>query len=100
MTDKHLTQSPAGEFVMFASDEKNYKVQYLILPLLLAVGYRVRSVRDIRASERLRVREIFALVADYQPSLKETTLFFQTIQNKLHFACTGHTSAELIHQAC
>lgn len=37
-------------------------------------------------------------VPDYQPSLKETTLFFQTIQNKLHFACTGHTAAKLIHQ--
>ncbi|MCK8538591.1 virulence RhuM family protein [Yersinia ruckeri] len=211
MVDKHITQSPAGEFVMFASsdgrvrvecrfesdtlwlsqamicelygkakatisghiknifedgeleensvvrfyrttasDGKNYQVQYFSLPVILAVGYRVRSprgtqfrqwatqmlqeylikgfvmdderlknppvgssavpdyfdemlerIRDIRASERrvyLRVREIFALAADYQPSLKETTQFFQTIQNKLHFACTGHTAAELIHQ--
>lgn len=43
----------------------------------------LERIRDIRASERrvyLRVREIFALAADYQPSL--------TIQNKLHFACT------------
>ncbi|EFS9643771.1 TPA: virulence RhuM family protein [Salmonella enterica] len=211
MTDKHLSPSPAGEFVMFASsdgivrvecrfesdtlwlsqamicelygkakatisghiknifedgeleenavvrfyrttasDGKNYQVQYFSLPVILAVGYRVRSprgtqfrqwatqmlqeylikgfvmdderlknppvgtstvpdyfdemlerIRDIRASERrvyLRVREIFALAADYQPSLKETSQFFQTIQNKLHFACTGHTAAELIHQ--
>lgn len=61
----------------------------------------LERIRDIRASERrvyLRVKEIFALAADYQPSLKETTQFFQTIQNKLHFACTGHTAAELIHQ--
>ncbi|WP_395300959.1 RhuM family protein [Enterobacter sp. ECC-175] len=61
----------------------------------------LERIRDIRASERrvyLRVREIFALAADYQPSLKETTQFFQTIQNKLHFACTGYTAAELIHQ--
>lgn len=61
----------------------------------------LERIRDIRASKRrvyLRVREIFALAADYQPSLKETTQFFQTIQNKLHFACTGHTAAELIHQ--
>lgn len=61
----------------------------------------LERIRDIRASERrvyLRVREIFALAADYQPSLKETTQFFQTIQNKLHFACTGHTAAELTHQ--
>jgi hypothetical protein len=38
----------------------------------------LERIRDIRASERrvyLRVREIFALAADYQPSLKETTLF-------------------------
>lgn len=52
----------------------------------------LERIRDIRASERrvyLRVREIFALAADYQPSLKETSQFFQTIQNKLHFACTS-----------
>lgn len=214
MTDKHLSQSPTGEFIMFASDDGSVRVEcrfesdtiwlsqasmadlydkdvrtineHLInifsegelgqnstirkfrivrqegkrqvsreidhynLEAILAVGYRVRSprgtqfrqwatqtlqqylikgfvmdderlknppvgssavpdyfdemlerIRDIRASERrvyLRVREIFALAADYQPSLKETTQFFQTIQNKLHFACTGHTAAELIHR--
>lgn len=56
-------------------------------------------VRDIRASERrmyLRVREIFALAADYAPSLLETNQFFSTIQNKLHFAVTGMTAAEII----
>lgn len=59
----------------------------------------LERIRDIRASERrmyLRVREIFAMAADYQPSSKETTLFFQKIQNKLHFASTGLTAAELI----
>jgi hypothetical protein len=57
-------------------------------------------VRDIRASERrmyLRVREIFALAADYEPSLPDTTRFFSTIQNKLHFAVTGMTAAEIIY---
>lgn len=34
----------------------------------------------------LRVEEIFTLAADYETSNKETTRFFQTIQNKLHFA--------------
>ncbi len=56
-------------------------------------------IRDIRASERrmyLRVREIFAMAADYSPSLPETTQFFRFIQNKLHFAVTGKTAAELI----
>ena len=56
-------------------------------------------IRDIRASERrmyLRVREIFSLAADYEPSLPETNQFFSIIQNKLHFAATGYTAAELI----
>ena len=58
-------------------------------------------IRDIRASERrmyLRVREIFAMAADYEPSLPETNQFFSIIQNKLHFASTGNTAAELIVQ--
>ncbi|MBN2437902.1 MAG: virulence RhuM family protein, partial [Deltaproteobacteria bacterium] len=56
-------------------------------------------IRDIRASERrmyLRVREIFAMAADYEPTWSETTKFFSVIQNKLHFAATGMTAAELI----
>jgi len=59
----------------------------------------LERIRDIRASERrmyLRVREIFAMAADYSPSLPETTRFFRFIQNKLHFAVTGMTAAELI----
>ncbi len=44
----------------------------------------------------LRVREIFALAADYRPSTVESTKFFQIMQNKLHFAATGKTAAELI----
>jgi hypothetical protein len=56
-------------------------------------------IRDIRASERrmyLRVKEIFAMAADYDPTWDETTKFFSIIQNKLHFAATGMTAAELI----
>jgi hypothetical protein len=59
----------------------------------------MERIRDIRASERrmyLRVREIFAMAADYEPPLAETTRFFSIIQNKLHYATTGMTAAELI----
>jgi len=59
----------------------------------------LERIRDIRASERrmyLRVREILALAADYTPSDPETQAFFQTVQNKLHFAVTGKTAPELI----
>ena len=61
----------------------------------------LERIRDIRASERrmyLRVKEIFTLAADYDTSDAETTRFFQHIQNKLHYAATGHTAAELISQ--
>ncbi len=56
-------------------------------------------IRDIRASERrmyLRVKDIFAVAGDYDPSWSETTKFFSVIQNKLHYAATGLTAAELI----
>ena len=62
-------------------------------------GELLERIRDIRASERrmyLRVREIFALAADYVPTLPETTQFFRIIQNKLHFAVSGQTAAEII----
>ena len=61
----------------------------------------LERIREIRSSERrvyLRVREIFALAADYQASATETTAFFKAIQNKLHFAATGKTAAELIRE--
>lgn len=122
------------------------EVDHYSLPMILAVGFRVRSargtqfrqwalerlgeyltkgftlddarlrappgpgvpdyfdellerIRDIRASERrmyLRVREIFALAADYTPDDSTTSKVFQVIQNKLHFAATGLTAPELI----
>jgi hypothetical protein len=61
----------------------------------------LERIRDIRASERrmyLRVREIFALAADYQPEDQATQVFFQIIQNKLHFATSGKTAPELISE--
>lgn len=59
----------------------------------------LERIRDIRASEArmyLRVREIFALAADYDADREETLKFFRIMQNKLHFAATGKTAAELI----
>jgi hypothetical protein len=59
----------------------------------------LERIRDIRASERrmyLRVKEIFALASNYDAARPSTIEFFKIIQNKLHFAATGHTDAELI----
>ena len=113
------------------------------LPLILAVGYRVRSVRgtqfrqwatahlteylvkgfvmdderlknpggwdyfdellarirEIRASEKRfyqKVRELFALSSDYQANEQGAQLFFAEVQNKLLYAVTQHTAAEII----
>ncbi|EMJ9775557.1 virulence RhuM family protein [Morganella morganii] len=84
-------------FVMDDERLKNPPVGQSVVPDYF--DEMLERIRDIRASERrvyLRVKEIFTLAADYEPSNKETTRFFQTIQNKLHFACTGMTAAELI----
>lgn len=61
----------------------------------------LERIREIRASERRfyqKLGDIFEQCsADYSKNAEETKLFFKTIQNKLHFAITGHTAAELIH---
>jgi len=56
-------------------------------------------IREIRASEKRfyqKVRDLFALSSDYQAREKETGIFFAEVQNKLLFAATLQTAAELI----
>jgi hypothetical protein len=58
-------------------------------------------IREIRASEKRfyqKVRDLFALSSDYKVREQDTHLFFAEVQNKLLFAATGHTAAELIVQ--
>ncbi len=59
------------------------------------------EIRDIRTSERMmyqKITDIYATSFDYSPHAPETKQFFATVQNKLHFAITGHTAAEIIHK--
>lgn len=60
-------------------------------------------IREIRASEARvyqRIREIFALASDYIEDRQETLVFFAVMQNKMHFAATGLTAAEIVrHRA-
>lgn len=56
-------------------------------------------IRDIRASEKRfyqKVRDLFALSSDYDPSDKATQMFFAETQNKILFAITGKTAAEIV----
>lgn len=59
-----------------------------------------RRIQDIRTSERRfyqKITDIYATSVDYDPTQAESISFFQTVQNKMHWAITGQTAAEIIH---
>lgn len=58
-------------------------------------------IRDIRSSEKVfwrKALDIYATSIDYDPKLEMSIQFFQTVQNKMHWAAHGHTAAEIIYQ--
>jgi len=59
----------------------------------------LEEIRDIRSSERMayqKITDIYATSIDYSSKAADTKKFFATVQNKLHFAITGQTAAEII----
>lgn len=59
----------------------------------------LEEIREIRASERMayqKITDIYATSVDYSPKSSISSNFFATVQNKLHFAITGNTAAEII----
>ncbi|WP_338584124.1 virulence RhuM family protein [Pseudomonas sp. MAG733B] len=128
------------------SRQVSRKLAHYSLPMIIAVGYRVRStrgtqfrqwatrtlseymtkgfamddtrlkeprwdyfdellerIRDIRSSEKRfyqKVRDLFSLAEDYRANEQDTARLFAEVQNKLFFAVSGYTAAELIvHRA-
>ncbi len=60
-----------------------------------------RRIQDIRTSEKRfyqKITDIYATSVDYDPTLDTSIRFFKTVQNKIHWAITGQTAAEIIHQ--
>ncbi|KHG33582.1 virulence RhuM family protein [Sulfurospirillum sp. MES] len=58
-------------------------------------------IRDIRSSEKIfwrKVLDIYATSIDYDPKAEQSILFFQTVQNKMHWAVHGNTAAELVYE--
>lgn len=61
----------------------------------------LERIRDIRSGEKRfyqKIRDIYKLAVDYDPNADETLEFFKIVQNKLHFAISGKTAAELISE--
>jgi hypothetical protein len=59
----------------------------------------LRRIQDIRTSERRfyqKITDIYATSIDYDPTDEASITFFKTVQNKMHWAITGQTAAELI----
>jgi hypothetical protein len=130
-----------------AADGKIYKTAFYNLDAVIAVGYRVNSIkathfriwatntlrefmvkgyllnddmlkngrafgqdyfdelleriREIRASERRayqKIADVFEQCSsDYRSNSEETKLFYQIVQNQMHYATTGQTAAEIVH---
>lgn len=57
-------------------------------------------IKDIRSSEKVMYRQVldlYATATDYDPQSDISKQFFQTVQNKLHYAAHGHTASEVIY---
>lgn len=61
----------------------------------------MRRIQDIRTSERRfyqKITDIYATSIDYDPTQEVSLQFFKTVQNKIHWAITGQTAAEIVHE--
>ncbi|MEI8328015.1 MAG: virulence RhuM family protein [Candidatus Taylorbacteria bacterium] len=58
-----------------------------------------QTIADIRSSEKRfyrKITDIYATSVDYDPTNNQSLLFFKTVQNKVHYAVTGNTAAEIV----
>ncbi|MDA3837810.1 MAG: RhuM family protein [Candidatus Delongbacteria bacterium] len=115
-TSNELDESSVcANFAHTAEDGKTYNTNYYSLEAIIAVGYRVNSDRGTQFrqwaitilkeyihkgfaldSDRFKYGSRFSARYDYTPKADVTKTFFATVQNKLHFAITGQTAAEII----
>ena len=89
-----------GEYLVkgFTMDDERLKGNAGVVDYFDELLARIREIRASEARVYLMVRNIFALASDYQENDQATQLFFATMQNKMHYAATGLTAAEIVQQ--
>lgn len=83
----------------FAMDDERLKAGGTVLTKQY-FEEQLQRVREIRLSERKfyqKITDIYATSIDYDPTLEISLTFFKTVQNKMHWAITGQTAAEIVH---
>jgi hypothetical protein len=80
----------------FTMDDERLKGNAGIVDYFDELLARIREIRASEARVYLMIKNIFALASDYEEGEKDTQLFFATMQNKMHYAATGLTAAEIV----
>lgn len=82
----------------FAIDDARLKGTAGVVDYFDELLARIREIRASEARVYQRIREIFSLASDYRDGTPETTKFFAFMQNKMHYAATKKTAAEIIYE--
>ena len=82
----------------FTLDDERLKGNIGIVDYFDELLERIRAIRASEARVYQRVREIFSLAEDYKREEEETQVFFAIMQNKMHYAATGLTAAEIVYK--
>ena len=80
----------------FTLDDERLKGNAGVVDYFDELLARIREIRASEARVYLMIRNIFSLACDYQEGEQQTQLFFATMRNKMHYAATGMTAAEIV----
>lgn len=82
----------------FALDDERLKGNRSQIDYFDELLARIREIRASEARVYQRIREIFAMAVDYREGEQATQRFFAIMQNKVHYAATGLTAAEIVRR--
>jgi len=82
----------------FILDDERLKNPYLPFDYFEELEKRIQDIRTSEKRFYRKITDIYATSVDYDPTLEISISFFKTIQNKMHWAITGQTAAEIISQ--